>query len=92
MFSPDGKVIAYRGLADGAFQLWIVPADGSAEPRPLGGYVSGDAWHEFSPDGTTVMVNRTGNNSGTLLIDVATGESVSLPDSTEPGTWQRLAP
>jgi Tol biopolymer transport system component len=90
MYSPDGKLIAYRGYADGAFQLWVVPADGSAEPRPLGGYVSGDAWHEFSPDGTKVMVNRT--NSGTLLIDVATGESESLPDSTEPGTWQRLAP
>jgi Tol biopolymer transport system component len=94
MFSPDGKLIAYRGYSDGAFQLWIVPADRSAEPRPLGGYVQGDAWHEFSPDGTTVMVNRTGSGagSGTLLIDVATGDSISLPDSTEPGTWQRLAP
>ena len=60
------------------------------ESEPLGGYVQGDAWHEFSPDGTTVMVNRT--NAGTLLIDVETGESSSLPDSTEPGTWQRLAP
>ena len=90
MFSPDGKLIAYRGYSDGAFQLWVVPADRSAEPRPLGAYVPGDAWHEFSPDGTTVMVNRT--NSGTLLIDVATGKAESLPDSTEPGSWQRLAP
>jgi Tol biopolymer transport system component len=92
MYSPDGKLIAYRGYSDGAFQLWIVPAVRGAEPRPLGGYVPGDAWHEFSPDGTKVMVNRTGGSSGTLVIDVATGESVSLPDSTEPGTWQRLAP
>lgn len=91
MFSPDGKLIAYRGIADGAFQLWVVPADGSADPRPLGGYMPDDAWHEFSPDGTKVMVNRFG--LGTLLIDVATGEAEALPDTvTEPGTWQRLAP
>ena len=92
MFSPDGALVAYRGYSDGAFQLWIVPVDGSAEPRPLGAYIQGDAWHEFSPDGTKVMVNRTNKNVGTLLIDVATGDSTSLPDSTEPGTWQRLAP
>jgi Tol biopolymer transport system component len=91
MFSPDGKLIAYRGIADGAFQLFVVPADGSAEPRALSGYLTGDAWHEFSPDGTKVMVNRF--DYGTLLIDVATGEAEALPHAvTEPGTWQRLAP
>ena len=91
MYSPDGKVIAFRGYGDGGFQLFVVPADGSAEPRALTGFTDGDAWHEFSPDGTKVMLNRFG--AGTLLIDVETGEAEALPDKvTEPGTWQRLAP
>ena len=92
MYSPDGKLIAYRGFGENeTFQLFVVPADGSAEPRALTGFTPGGAWHEFSPDGTKVMVNRFG--TGTLLIDVATGEAVALPDTvTEPGTWQRLAP
>ena len=69
----------------------MVPADGSAEPRALTGITPGGAWHEFSPDGTKVMLNRFGN--GTLLIDVESGEAETLPDRVkEPATWQRLAP
>ena len=41
----------------------------------------GDAWHEFSPDGTKVMLNRFGN--GTLLIDVESGAAETLPDTIE---------
>ena len=92
MYSPDGKLIAFRGFSNNAFQLWVVPADGSADPRPLGGYLSGDAWHEFSPDGTKVMLNQF-DVARTLLIDAQTGEAEALPDGvTQPGTWQRLAP
>lgn len=92
MYSPDGNLIAYRGFGGNeTFQLFVVPADGSADPRALTGFMPGGAWHEFSPDGTKVMLNRFG--TGTLLIDVATGDAEALPDSVkEPGTWQRLAP
>ena len=91
MFSPDGTLIAYRGGEEDGFRLYIVPVDGSAEPRALSGSMPDQAWHEFSPDGTKVMVNRF--SLGTVLIDVATGEAEALPDTVrEPGTWQRLAP
>lgn len=92
MYSPDGKLIAYRGYGENeTFQLFVVPADGSAEPRALTGVTPGGAWHEFSPDGTKIMLNLFG--STTLLIDVESGEAEPLPDTvTEPGTWQRLAP
>ena len=91
-YSPDGKLIAYRGFGlNETFQLFVVPADGSAEPRALTGSIPGGAWHEFSPDGRKVMLNRFGN--GTLLIDVESGAAETLPGSIEdPATWQRLAP
>ena len=91
MFSPDGKLVAYRAFQSGGFELYVVPVDDSAAPRKLRGMTVGDAWHEFSPDGTKVMLNEF--DSRTLLIDVATGESKALPGTvTQPGTWQRLAP
>ena len=90
-FSPDGSLIAYRGFEESGFKLFVVPADGSAEPRALTGITPGEAWHEFSPDGTKVMLNLFGVR--TLLIDVDSGEAETLPDKVvEPSTWQRLAP
>jgi Tol biopolymer transport system component len=90
-FSPDGSLIAFRSFEPSGFRLYVVPADGGAEPRALTGITPGDAWHEFSPDGTKVMVNLFGTR--TLLIDVETGEAETLPDAvTDPSTWQRLAP
>ena len=92
MFSPDGSLVAYRGIEDGGFRLYVVPADGSAEPRALTGIIREDAWHEFSPDGTKVMLNLKGVGR-TLLIDVETGDTESLSSTgPEPATWQRLAP
>ena len=92
MYSADGKLIAYRGFQEGGFELYVVPADGSAAPRQLRGMTTGEAWHEFSPDGTKVMLNQF-NIARTLLIDVASGEVQPLSDNIkDPGSWQRLAP
>jgi hypothetical protein len=54
--------------------------------------LQGDAWHEFSPDGTKVMLNLFGSKS-TVLIDVESGAAETVPDKVaDPATWQRLAP
>jgi len=91
VFSPDGSMVAFRSFEESGYRLYVVPADWSAEPRALTGLTLGDAWHEFSPDGTKVMLNRFG--SGTVLIDVASGVAERLPDTVkDPATWQRLAP
>jgi Tol biopolymer transport system component len=91
VFSPDGSLVAYRGYEEAGYRLYIVPADGSAEPRALTGITPGGAYYEFSPDGSKVMLNKLG--SRTLLIDVESGAAETLPDTlNEPGTWQRLAP
>jgi len=90
-FSPDGSLVAFRGYEDSGYRLYVVLADGSAEPRALTGITPGEAWYEFSPDGKKIILNRFGN--GTLLIDVASGAADMLPDTVEePATWQRLAP
>ena len=84
MFSPDGSLIAFRSFEPSGFRLYVVPADGSTEPRALTGITPGDAWHEFSPDGTKVMLNVFDSGT-TQLIDVETGEADLLPDEiTDP--------
>jgi hypothetical protein len=91
VFSPDGSLVAFRGHEEAGYRLYIVPVDGSAKPRALTGITPGDAYVEFAPDGTKVMLNRFG--SGTLLIDVESGAAEALPDTVaDPATWQRLAP
>lgn len=70
----------------------MAPVDGSAEPREIARVPSGDAWYEFSPDATKVMLNEY-DRATTQLIDITTGEAERLPDEIkDPGTWQRLAP
>ena len=57
-WSPDGSMLAFYSVETGFQDIWIVPADGSAEPRVLtDGAAEGDdgrftpAW---SPDGTRI--------------------------------------
>ena len=92
VFSPDGSLVAFRGFEASGDRLYVVPADGSAEPRALTGITPGEAYVEFAPDGTKVMLNRFG--SGTMqLIDVESGAAETLPVTVaDPTTWQRLAP
>ena len=92
VFSPDGSLVAYRGFEASGDRLYVVPADGSAEPRVLTGIAQGEAYVEFAPDGTKVMLDRF--PSGTMqLIDVASGAAETLPVTVaDPTTWQRLAP
>ena len=91
VFSPDGSLVVFSGFEETGYRLYVVPADGSTEPRALTGITPGERYYEFAPDGTKVMLNRFG--VGTFLIDVESGEAQKLPDSVQdPATWQRLAP
>jgi len=56
-FSPDGRSIAYVSPAGGAYDLWVVAADGSAGPALLaavGDKALVEPTPEWSPDGREI--------------------------------------
>ena len=70
--SPDGKWVAFvRTATDPATlkrnaDLWLVPSDGSAPPRPLTRHEKSDTAPRFAPDGKTLAFLST--RSGTPQI------------------------
>jgi Tol biopolymer transport system component len=93
-FSPDGSMILFQGWWDdlSGDQLYVAPVDGSEPPRPIGPKfleANGQAFG-FSPDGTMVFSNGTGEG---MLIDLASGKTTELTgNGPEAAGWQRLAP
>jgi serine/threonine protein kinase len=98
-WSPDGKQIAYSSDADGLFDIFLIPSDGSSPARKLWGGFSADknlaAW---SPDGTQLLINVESQNNGTdiWLYDVraltgrpllATVISETAIDFSPDGQW-----
>lgn len=82
-YSPDGKQIAYISDATGETELWLRPADGSAEPRQLttagDTYIRDFAW---SPKGDRLVTVDRKNRI--TLVDAASGaRRVLLTDSLD---------
>ncbi len=86
--SPDGRMVAYvrttTDLAAGKrdADVWLVPADGSAPPRPLTRNEKTDDTPRFSPDGKTLafISTRSGGVRQVYLLDLAGGEPRKLTD------------
>ena len=85
--SPDGRQVAFvrttTDLAGGKrdADVWIVPADGSASPRPLTRNEKADDTPRFSPDGKTLaFISARGGAPQVYLLDLAGGEPRKLTD------------
>ena len=85
--SPDGKWVAFvrtetdpKSLKRNA-DLWLVPADGSAPPRPLTRHEKGDTTPRFSPDGKTLaLLSTRGGSSQVWALDLSGGEARKVTD------------
>ena len=88
IYSPDGSRIAYTGLYDGNYDVYVVPASGG-EPRRLTYHPGPDKALGWSPDGTRVLfysVRATVRDLSQLYsVPVAGGcpEPLPLPSGNE---------
>ncbi|MGZ6988117.1 MAG: S9 family peptidase, partial [Thermoanaerobaculia bacterium] len=85
--SPDGRQVAFvrtttdLGAGTRNADVWIVPADGSASPRPLTRHEKTDNAPRFSPDGKTLAFVSTRSGAPQIyLLDLGGGEPRKLTD------------
>ena len=80
VWSPDGKWIAYQG-EDPDFDIYVVPADGSAPARRVSSGPAVDGPIAWSIDGSGVLVNRQ-----------AVGDEHPVVIPIDGGTPRRIGP
>jgi len=103
-WSPDGKRILYVSDRDGTPNLWLKPADGSQQARPVG-RTDRPVWEGgWSPDGTWLLLRtddvavghgdilgvRLGADSAVVPL-VATDAEETSPALSPDGRWLAYA-
>ncbi len=87
--SPDGRLVAFTVTTfskeenKGESDLWLVPSDGSAEPRRLTWQKGADGNPAWSPDGRTLaFVSKRGEDevAQLYLLPMAGGEAEPVTD------------
>jgi dipeptidyl aminopeptidase/acylaminoacyl peptidase len=89
--SPDGRTVAYElSTIDGPANeyrgsIWLVPADGSAEPRQFTSGSTRDASPVWSPDGSRIAFTskRASKAMQLFVIPIEGGEAVQLTELSE---------
>src|SRR3990170_6483352 len=89
--SPDGRTVAYEiSTIDGPANeyrgsIWLVPADGSAEPRQFTSGSTRDASPVWSPDGSRIAFTskRASKSMQLFVIPIEGGEAVQLTELSE---------
>ena len=97
--SPDGRTCAYvvtsidRDESKYLSAIWVVPMDGSGDPRPFTYGTRRDTSPRWAPDGErlTFVSNRDNEKAAQLyVIPIEGGEAVKITDlkeSVEEPTW-----
>jgi Tol biopolymer transport system component len=86
--SPDGSRVAWASGTEDDKNLWVMHSDGSNKKQITHGMLVGDAFPEWSPDGTKILLTVNQNDTFVLeLIDLASGATTSLGEGTAP-SWR----
>ena len=73
--SRDGGQVAWASGTEEEKNLWVMRTDGSEKRRVTEGLMFGDAFPEWSPDGSRILLTVRENDQFVLkLIDLASGE------------------
>ncbi|CAN5718423.1 S9 family peptidase [soil metagenome] len=89
--SSDGRTVAYTlSTIDGPANeyrdsIWLVPTDGSAEPRRFTSGATRDASPVWSPDGSRIAFTskRASKSMQLFVIPIERGEAIQLTDLSE---------
>jgi TolB protein len=86
--SPDGGRIAWASGTEDEKNLWVMQSDGSEKRQITEGMLFGDAFPEWSPDGSKILLTVNENDVFVLkLIDLAAGETTDLGEGAAP-SWR----
>ena len=73
--SRDGSQVAWGSGTEEEKNLWVMRADGSEKRRLTEGLLFGDAFPEWSPDGSQILMTVREHDRFVLnLVDLASGE------------------
>ncbi len=91
-WSPDGSSIAFLSqVAETGWDLWLTPADGSADPKPITHVPLDEEDPWWSPDGTRISVTLGGGRHRSRrlgIVNVHNGEvSEPLPEGWQGDTF-----
>ena len=86
--SPDGSHVAWASGTEDDKNLWVMRSDGSEKRQITRDMLFGDAFPEWSPDGSRILLTVNENDTFVLkLIDPATGEVQDLFEGAAP-SWR----
>jgi eukaryotic-like serine/threonine-protein kinase len=89
VWTSDGQaIVAAARETGGRRRLWLLPAAGSGEPRPL---VDGD-WSSLSPDGRWLAVASNEQGRTQVFVWPFPRLDTRIPVSPDGGTWPRFRP
>jgi TolB protein len=86
-WSPDGKTLVYTGGRNGEYDVYTIPADGSAPETRLTDHKGLDDGPEYGPDGTFIYFNSTRSGRMQLWRMKADGREPQPLTNDEYNNW-----
>jgi Tol biopolymer transport system component len=90
-WSPDGRHVSFLATrTGGGLEIYIVPADGSAEAARIG-TAAGASYFAWRPDGAQLLLHTSGRPSDSRVATFEPGNPEPLSQRDDPGFFQAPA-